>query len=145
MIELMQACAKGSFTSDEQPYVAVASMEGLLVNQHLGEATQLWIYEPSAEGPRLVEKRATPDPGAGDDRWRDLADRVQDCRALLVSGVGRNPRRVLEEEGVTVLEMAGLISEGLASYVRTGAIPATMRRQFQSCGSECQGSGTGCG
>jgi nitrogen fixation protein NifB len=145
LVELMQACARGSFTSPDQPYVAVASMEGLLVNQHLGEAVQLWIYEPAADGPRLMEKRATPEPGAGDDRWRELADRLQDCRALLVGAVGRNPRRVLEEEGVTVIEMTGLISEGLMSFVRTGAIPATMRREFKSCGSACQGSGMGCG
>ena len=31
----------------ERPYVAVASMEGILVNQHLGEATRLWIFEPT--------------------------------------------------------------------------------------------------
>ena len=95
--------------------------------------------------PRLIEQRATPSPGDGDDRWRAIADLIHDCRALLVSGAGGKPRRVLEQEGVTVIEMAGLIAEGMMSFVRTGAVPSTMRRQFQSCGTSCQGSGTGCG
>ena len=145
LIDLMRACANASpDTESERPYVAVASMEGILVNQHLGEATRLWIFERTDGEPKLVELRYTPEAGGGNQRWRDLAESINDCHAVVVSGVGRAPRWVLERAGLRVIEMSGLISEGLESLFRTGDVPASMRKQFKSCGSECQGTGTGC-
>ena len=96
LTDIMRACAVGApETYAQRPYVAAASMEGVLVNQHLGEAPRLWIFEPGPQGLRLVETRDTPEVGGGDQRWRELTKSLRDCRALLVSGVGRNPRRIL--------------------------------------------------
>jgi nitrogen fixation protein NifB len=145
LIDLMRACASASpDTESERPYVAVASMEGILVNQHLGEATRLWIFERTDGEPKLFELRYTPEAGGGNQRWRDLAESINDCHAVVVSGIGRAPRWVLERAGLRVIEMSGLISEGLESLFRTGGVPLSMRKQFKSCGSECQGTGTGC-
>lgn len=145
LLRIMQACADGTLEAKrDRRYIAVASMEGILVNQHLGETTRLWIYAPAPGGHKLVETRPTPDAGGGDMRWLQLADMLRDCHTVVVSGVGHNPRRVLEREGLRVIEMAGLISEGLKSIFRTGDVPSTMRKQFRSCGLECRGSGTGC-
>jgi nitrogen fixation protein NifB len=145
LVDIMNACASGADDLQrEKPYVAVTSMEGMLVNQHLGEASHLWIYGQAPGGFRLVEKRETPEPGQAHGRWLEMAKSLRDCRALVVSGVGVSPRRVLEHEGVRIIEMGGLISEGLASLFRTGDVPPAMRKQFKFCGSECQGSGTGC-
>ncbi len=145
LVDIMRACATGGLESLEQrPYVAVASMEGVLVNQHLGEALRLWIFEHGPEGPQLIETRETPEEGGGNARWMELAESLRDCRALLVGGVGPNPRRVIEARGIRVLEMAGFISEGISSFYRVGDIPRAMRKHFKSCGTECQGSGTGC-
>jgi nitrogen fixation protein NifB len=145
LIDLMRMCASASpDTESERPYVAVASMEGILVNQHLGEATRLWIFERTVGEPKLVELRYTPEVGGGNQRWRDLAESINDCHAVVVSGIGRAPRWVLERAGLRVIEMSGLISEGLGCLFRTGDVPLSMRKQFKSCGSECQGTGTGC-
>jgi len=145
LIGILRACASGALEPEKgRPYVAVASMEGVLVNQHLGEASRLWIFEQSAEGLRLIATRETPEPGGGDLRWLEMAESLHDCRALLVSGVGRNPRRILEREGVRIFEMAGLISEGASSLYLTGEIPPMLRKHFKSCGAGCQGSGMGC-
>jgi nitrogen fixation protein NifB len=142
---IMRACATGNFEAHQhRPYVAVASMEGVLVNQHLGEAWRLWIFEQGTEGLRLIETRKTPEVGGGNLRWLELAESLRDCRALLVSGVGRNPRQIIERKDIRIFEMAGLISEGIASLYRTGDVPRTMRKHFTSCGAECQGSGMGC-
>ena len=51
--------------SAERPYVAVASMEGLLVNQHLGEAASVWVFGKKDGRAELIERRSTPAPGAG--------------------------------------------------------------------------------
>jgi nitrogen fixation protein NifB len=145
LIDLMRACASASPDAEsERPYIAVASMEGILVNQHLGEATRLWIFERTDGEPKLVELRYTPEVGGGNQRWRDLAESINDCHAVVVSGIGRAPRWVLERAGLRVIEMSGLISEGLGSLFRTGGVPLSMRKQFKSCGSGCQGTGTGC-
>jgi nitrogen fixation protein NifB len=142
---IMLACANGwSGAKSERPYVAVASMEGILVNQHLGEAARLWIFEAGGGKPKLLELRQTPEPGGGTQRWQELAESIADCRAVVVSGVGRKPRWLLEQTGLKVIEMEGLISEALGSLFRTGDVPASMRTQLRACGSGCQGSGLGC-
>lgn len=145
LVDIMRACASGEIDrSDSRPHIAVASMEGMLVNQHLGEASLLWIFDNTLGKPSVIDRRKTPEPGGGDARWRELAESIRDCHTILVSGIGRTPRRVLEESGLRVIEMSGLISDGVDSVARTGDVPATMRKMFRSCGSECQGTGTGC-
>jgi len=148
LVTLMRACADGTFDDElgnaDRPHVAVASMEGLLVNQHLGEATRLWIFGPGDPNPRLIETRATPEPGDGMGRWRELAQTIQDCRAVIVGGIGRKPRWALEKAGLKVIEMSGLISQAVSTLYQSGDVPASMRKPFRACGSECQGSGVGC-
>jgi nitrogen fixation protein NifB len=142
---LLRTCADGGNAGDPiRPYVAVASMEGVLVNQHLGEASRLWIFGQAGDDICLIETRETPEAGQGSLRWREMATELKDCRAVVVSGAGRTPRRVLEEEGLRVIEMGGLISDGLATLFRTGDVPIPMRRQMKFCGTGCRGGGTGC-
>ena len=130
--------------SADRPYVAVATREGLLVNQHLGEASALTIFEKSDAGWRVVAMRPTPAAGLGVKRWLDLADLLKDCRAILVSGVGSSPRGVLSKKGILVLEMEGLIEEGLDAVYDHREIPAHLKRRFSGCGEACGGSGQGC-
>lgn len=145
LVDILRSCANGSqYATAERPYIAVASMEGILVNQHLGEAQSLWIFENSQGSPSLIGRRNTPEPGGGNARWRELAKAIEDCHTILVSGIGRAPRWVLEQSGLRVIEMSGLISEGISSVAQTGDVPASMKKMFSSCGSECQGTGAGC-
>jgi nitrogen fixation protein NifB len=152
-IDNLQHYATMSGTSQEtnpRPFVAVASMEGALVNQHLGEAPRFLIYEPNpaqAETFRLVEIRRAPDEGGGETRWQQLADSLKDCRALLVNAAGPTPMKVLTQEGLRVIEMEGLIDEGLRSIYANQPVPAAMKRRFAGCGAgvSCKGTGTGCG
>ncbi len=145
LVDLLRACASGELSpSADRPHIAVASMEGLLVNQHLGEASQLWIYDMVEGRLALLDRRKTPEPGGGDARWRKLAGSIRDCHTILVSGIGSAPRAILEQAGLRVIEMAGLISDGIQSVQRTGSVPGYMRRVIKPCGSDCQGSGMGC-
>ncbi|MFY9843285.1 MAG: radical SAM protein [Terriglobales bacterium] len=150
LVTLMRACADGTFDNElanpDRAYVAVASMEGFLVNQHLGEATRLWVFGPGDPNPRLIDTRATPEPGDGMGRWRELAQTIQDCRAVIVSGIGRKPRWALEKAGLKVVEASGLISQAVSTLYESGDVPTSMRKPFRPCGSgsECHGSGAGC-
>ena len=146
LVDIMRACASiESSATPERPHIAVATMEGLLVNQHLGEAEELWIFDTSLGRPSLIGKRKTPEEGGGNARWRNLADSVKDCHTILVSGIGRSPRSVLENKGLRVIEMTGLIAEAVGHVKSTGDVPSWMKKTFTSCGSGCQGTGMGCG
>jgi nitrogen fixation protein NifB len=148
---------------DNRLFVAVATMEGVLVNQHLGRADEFQIFERTSSGFDLKEIRKAPTAGSGDERWTALADLFQDCRSVLVSAAGMKPVYFLKKAGIEVVEMDGLIEQGL-DYVYNGT-PFPGRRVVKegcscgqgsqapslsgaqpvsSCGKGCSSSG-GCG
>ncbi len=129
-----------------RPYVAVATQEGMLVNLHLGEAQKVIVYAhlPEEDEYEIVDVRDLPPIGAGDDRWKKLASDLRDCRAILVSACGPRPKQVVEGFGLAVIEMEGLIEEGLEALFHGEEIPMTLRRRFTSCGASCSGGGNGC-
>jgi nitrogen fixation protein NifB len=55
------------------------------------------------------------------------------------------PRRVLVGRGIEIVEMEGLIDEGLAAVYGSKPIPPSLRRSFKGCGTGCSGGGGGCG
>lgn len=129
---------------ESKPYVAVASMEGTLVNMHLGEADRFMIYGKDIDGGyKLVDIRYAPEPGLGDDRWNRLKDSIKDCRAILISALGNRPRQILEFAGILPVEMEGFIEEGLESVFEGRAIGGFKSRRVNSSG--CGGTGLGCG
>ena len=98
---------------ENRKYVAVASCDGLLVNAHLGKSKSLLIYKQTPNGFKFVERRATPAIGSGDFRWIFLSNILKDCKALLVNKAGPNPVKILNNSGIRIIKMSGLIDEGL--------------------------------
>ena len=104
LIELLRTTAAGPANPNEsRPYVALASHEGVLINQHVGEASRFWVFEPQPGGPpALVETRDAPEAGGGADplvRPGGVAARLQGRLhqrrgpdAAADSGAARNPR-----------------------------------------------------
>lgn len=126
-----------------RPYVAVATREGVLVNQHLGEARTLSIYDTTHTPAVMIEKRRLPKPGAKDLRWYGLADTVRDCHTLLVSGIGQRPKEILSGEGITILEVNAMIDMVLSALEQGENINHLIVREHTDCG-QCRGTGTGC-
>lgn len=130
---------------DKRPYVAAATREGFLINQHLGEAEYLNIYEFDDGGRyHLVEKRKSPQPGEGALRWQKMAEILYDCHFLLVSGVGNKPKTVIEKNGIKVKTVEGLIAKAI-ELIAKGEELSCMSAGAFSCGSSCSGGGEGCG
>ena len=125
--------------------VAVASMEGVLVNQHLGEAAKLLIYGKRDGIVTLIEARETPPRGGGFQRWARLADTLSDCGTLLVSGIGESPRQALTESGLDVLEIEGVIDDAVRAVFDGQSLKHLIKRNMAACGAGCQGTGMGCG
>lgn len=130
---------------EDRPHVAVSSYEGLLVNQHLGEADQLYIFKETPNGYKLIEQRIPPQPGSGNDRWIELSKILDDCRALLVGGIGPTPSSIISRSGIKVIEMTGLIDEGLDAVYKGKELKTLKKTDVFKCGSECSGKGIGCG
>ena len=132
--------------SEGRERVAVASNEGLLVNMHLGEAKRVYVFEQSRNGYHFVEMRNTPPEGGGMSRWKDMANKtLVDCQAILVSGVGETPMKVLQENGVKVIQMSGLIDAGLDAVYLNIPLKTLCKSEFTKCGDSCRGAGNGCG
>ncbi len=143
-LKMIEKAANAPIRPDEErPYVAVATREGVLVNQHLGEAEELSIYGDKDGAYQVVETRKTPEPGAGPERWMELAKSLLDCRAILVSGVGPKPTAFLRQAGIKVVVMEGLIDETLRRIYSGEEVRSPIRQT--KCGEKCTGSGAGCG
>ncbi len=132
-------------SENDRPYVAVASHEGVLVNQHLGEAYQLLIYKQVGDQVELVEQRPTPEAGSGAKRWQRLAKTLGDCRTLLVSGVGANPKKILGDNGIDILEVEGMIAEAVKAVYSGESLKHLAVRKARACGAGCGGNAMGCG
>lgn len=147
--QLLSDCASTvTLETKGKPYVAVATREGLLVNQHLGEADTFQVWGEKDGGFAKVETRAAPPKGGGLERWRELADTLKDCRAVLVSGYGEVPNGIMTDAGVVPIEVGGLISAALRSIYDGRSCGTVYRRKSGGCsrsGGGCGGDGSGCG
>lgn len=131
--------------AQERPYVAIATEEGILINQHLGEAKIFHIYKQGGETYQKVEERKAPSTGGGIKRWHQLAKILGDCRAVLVSGVGQTPFEILSKAGVRPVEAAGFIEEGLRTIYENKKTESLRGRRNPCADGSCTGSGGGCG
>ncbi|WP_321492121.1 nitrogenase cofactor biosynthesis protein NifB [uncultured Desulfobacter sp.] len=129
--------------TEPRPYVALATREGALINQHLGEATEMHIYDLNQDTPAFVETRTLPRPGGGEIRWYNFARSIKDCHTILVSGAGDAPKKKLSSMGFTIHEVNGMIDLVLMSLKKGESLNHLIVRKQASCG-ECRGSGTGC-
>lgn len=143
-IESMSKFANGPLDpTDARPYVAAATMEGFLVNVHLGQAKQLNIYSyDKTGGARVVDTRMTPEPGGGDQRWEKLAEMLKDCRALLVASAGPMPTKVLQKHGVKVILTESLIEQAILDIHSNKPVAPPSRPRV--CGATCGGNAQGC-
>lgn len=132
-------------TSGKRPYIAVASQEGILVNQHLGEAKSFQIWSMEGGTPKKITERNAPTAGGGIKRWHKLAKILSDCKAVLISGIGDTPLDILMKSGVEPVEAAGFIEDAF-TVVHKGGHTGSLKGRRKSCASgECMGSGGGCG
>lgn len=144
----LSACAAlPAMPVQERPYVAVATLEGILVNQHLGEASRLQIWEKKEDGSfHMVGERPAAIPGGGVQRWHALGRALRDCQAILVNDLGESPKEILSKLGVKAVTMNGFIETGLEA-VYSGKDVSKLKGRQQKCTSKgaCMGGGNGCG
>ena len=130
------------FTS-ERTKIAFVSREGVLVNMHLGEAREFYIYEKTDDEFKLTETREAPPAGIGDERWKAAAGILSDCAYILTGGAGQKPISILAGYGLNVLTLEGLAHDAAAKLFDGEDISHLKKRASCSVGN-C-GDGGGCG
>ncbi len=154
LMKTLQACEQLSpndLPSDlpayniNRPNVAVATLEGVLVNQHLGQAQRLAIYGMQEGNIHLLETRETPVEGTGANRWLAMAEMLSDCGTLLVSGIGETPKTQLSEYGLQIFEVEGLIDEALEALLSGKGLAHLKKQDIGPCSGSCGGNAMGCG
>lgn len=100
--------------------IAVASTDGLLVDQHFGHTTCFAIYQTDEKGLGLKEHRQIEKYCGGEEYCLDeesrkerILDIFSDCDGILVLRIGYQPRKKLEQKGVLVVEWPDTVREGL--------------------------------
>ncbi|MBR1931021.1 MAG: hypothetical protein IJ833_06060 [Lachnospiraceae bacterium] len=110
--------------------VAVASSDGIIVNQHFGRADTFYIYELSEGSHRLLEMRkGRPLWPGGEHDEGDLAEAVEllaDCDKVFVLQIGRGAETALLEKEVEPVETRGFIDEVLEEYIQKNGRKGTV-------------------
>ncbi|HWQ10139.1 MAG TPA: NifB/NifX family molybdenum-iron cluster-binding protein [Holophaga sp.] len=87
--------------------IAVASTSGDVVDQHLGQANRLYIFETSRAGTVPLARRELPAWDGNRDRHRhhlaEILSRVEDCAVVVANRVGPGLHDHLERRGIHVL------------------------------------------
>jgi nitrogen fixation protein NifB len=102
---------QGESESDEASLVAVATKEGVLIDQHFGHVERFKIYSVSAAGVTLVGERFTPrfcvEKTECDDEARQHELRLDavvallaDTAAVFCARIGMGPWKRLEQAGI---------------------------------------------
>ena len=104
--------------------IAVASTDGKVVNQHFGRAEVFYILETDEDSGHYepIEIRnvnAVCRGGEHDERQlRAAAEGLSDCQIVLVSRIGLRARNELEDVGIEVYEIPGIIEESVDKLIR---------------------------
>lgn len=122
-----------------RPYIAVASSDGVVINQHLGEAKNLLIYGRKNGKTELLDQRSVVSKNG--EGWKVVADATSDCAALLVLGVGRIPYDYLSKSLFVEATNAPII-EAVDALFDGKNIPAASLKIAGKCGagSTCSGN-----
>ena len=102
--------------------VAVASSDGIVINQHFGRADTFYIYEVTETGKyRLLETRIIApvcNGGNHDDNglW-DNVSKFKDCKYILASRIGMGAANAMEQSGIIPMELPGIIGNSIGRLI----------------------------
>ncbi|MCM1507704.1 MAG: dinitrogenase iron-molybdenum cofactor biosynthesis protein [Ruminococcus flavefaciens] len=101
--------------------IAVASSDGIVVNQHFGHAEKFLIFEVNGCDFHFTEIR-TVEPVCSfrnhdDERLTENLQKIQDCKYLLVSRIGAGASMRAEQLGITPMELPYMIEEAVQKVI----------------------------
>lgn len=108
--------------------VAIASLDGKMINEHFGRAKEFFIVDLKPDGTNEFIGRRAVNPLCrtgehSDEGLLASIDSLNDCTAVLVSRIGVGAKKALEINQIAVFEQPDFIEDALAKltkyFVRT--------------------------
>ena len=103
--------------------IAVASSDGIWIDQHFGRALRFIVYRCDADGFAELETRESTAPCNGrshdDDRLTQAIERIADCRAVLVQAIGPGALDQLLARRIHPVTSGGAVEEALWSLIHS--------------------------
>ncbi len=111
--------------------VAVATSDGIVVNQHFGRADKFRIYNINQDNTIVFEEERTVTPvcqaGVHDDlKMKENVSYLADCKYVLVSRIGQGAINALEQAGINPMEMSGIIEESIQRLIAYDEVQALL-------------------
>ncbi len=102
----------------ENMKIAVASTDGVNVNQHFGLAEKFLIYEATPAAFNLLEELEVEPYSSGDKghlfdqkRFSRVAEKISDCRKMFAVKIGEIPAAELKKMGIEPVIYQGKIAD----------------------------------
>jgi nitrogen fixation protein NifX len=140
-------------TEDEMPNpdqtgkkrrVAVATSDGTFIDQHLGQASSVWVYEVASDGTsQFLEKRSVaPGDELDPHQWESASKLFSGVDAVLAAQAGPGATAMLREHDILALAVTGPVERALAAFGRRGWILGREPvRQGSPAAGECSRGG----
>lgn len=102
--------------------IAVASNDGVTIDQHFGKADKFLIFEIEGNLTKLIEEREnTPicgTNGHAEEKVNDTVRLISDCEVVFVSKIGMGPALALQDKGIIAYEVSAPIKKALERFVK---------------------------
>ena len=98
--------------------IAVASSDGIVVNQHFGHADSFYIYQVTGDDARFTGEVRKVEPvchmGNHDDgKLSSNMKQLSDCKYLLVQKIGAEAASIAESLGISPYEIPDIIDKAI--------------------------------
>jgi nitrogenase cofactor biosynthesis protein NifB len=102
--------SEANTTSTSQKFqVAVATKSGMIVDQHFGQVSELYVYEYLNGNARFIEKRnvdkycnGSQECDEKEDKITMIINTISDCDAVIAMRIGDSPKMKLNQKGIRV-------------------------------------------
>ena len=99
--------------------IAIASNDGVNVNEHFGRATNFFIFEVHEETFNLVMVSKLDEPYAAEtkshtfdnDKFMKIAEKLKLCQKVFITKIGDAPAKAFSKIGIDTIVYSGPISE----------------------------------
>lgn len=102
--------------------IAIASSDGLTVNEHFGKAGSFRIYRLHDSGHEYVEQRESTPVCSGhahdDNGLQKIAQNLSDCRGVVAAQIGSGAIDALLMHRIMAFALPGPIEEAIEALVR---------------------------
>lgn len=101
--------------------IAIASTDGIVINQHFGHADRFHIVDIEENGYSFVETRKVAKCCNGGEHeessFETVASTLGDCKAIFVSRIGPGAATYMEAKGFEIFEAPYVIEDVLKKVI----------------------------